>query len=137
VEHTARLRLAPQVSHHSLSIRFDGAADDGLIPFQPDHRRWAFREMRLEFLSGDEGKDRREEFVFGSAFAARDSFIFAVTSVTGVTLLSVGQLRNLMRVGLANAMLLDRPLDFMRVELGDVGGFLKRNRTELAGKIKL
>jgi hypothetical protein len=71
--------------HDPISIRFDGMPHDGLIPPQANDRCRVLRQMRLEFLPGDEHEDRREEF-FGSAFGLIDSLIFAVTSVTGVTI---------------------------------------------------
>jgi hypothetical protein len=43
------------------------------------------------------------------------------------------QLRDLELIRLADAMLLDRPLDLMRVKLGDVGDFFEGKRLEFAG----
>jgi hypothetical protein len=138
VEHAARFRVASQLRHYPDLVRFDRMAHDGLIPPQANDRCRAFRQMRLELLLDDEDEDGREEFVFGSAFGLVDSFIFGVTGVTGVTLLvtfgeiSV-QLRDLVDLRLAHAMLLDRPFDLMRVKLGDGGDFFERKRLELAG----
>jgi hypothetical protein len=85
--------------------------------------------MCLEFLLRDEDEDRLRLPVI--------SFIFAVTSVTGVTFPILRkvlvQLNDLELIRPADARLLDRLLDLVRVELGDVGDFCEGERLEFAG----